>query len=228
MAEIGLEKSQYEQKPLRVFPIRWRPIDELQPHEDVNSKELEALMDSLRDMGLFFKPLLVDEDSGTVLDGTHRWAGLRELGASTAPTINLDYPENDEIQVHTWYPVTNSPVNKTMDRLAGLGISFREVSTPESVDSLKGPHLIGSGKCYRFEGSSLELFSRLEEEFCFSYTDDPVPPENGSLFYRQPPKRTEVIELAQSGQSVPAKSTRHWLPYKYQHIMVPLEEMLDD
>lgn len=227
MAEIGLEDSRYEEKPLRVFPIRWRPIEELQPHEDVNPEEMRALLDSLKSMGIFFKPLLVDRDSGTLLDGTHRWAGLRELGAGHAPTVNLDYPNDEEIQLFTWYPVYQNSPERLFSVLDGLEVERTTVSRPYQAEDLSGPHLFGPDACYRLESCSLTLFFELEDRLEFSYTDriDPGFEEEKYVFYRQPPDREEVIRLAREGRNVPAKSTRHWLPYKYQHIMVTLEEL---
>jgi len=50
----------------------------------------------------YTKPLLVDRETGTILDGHHRYhVGLR-IGLSRLPVIKVDYLSDDGIELDIW------------------------------------------------------------------------------------------------------------------------------
>ncbi|MFP4686944.1 MAG: ParB N-terminal domain-containing protein [bacterium] len=231
----GAEYSVYEEKPLRVQPIRWRKLSEIRPHEAVHKQALESFCNSLRKKGLFYKPILIDGESGTILDGTHRWAGLREMGAKQVPTIEFDYLNDQEIKVFTWYPITDQPARKVLKIVEKLADEIEALPPeqtfypPPNGDQI----LLTNDLSYRLKADDIKFFKNLGQELDLEFVQDYnqlVKHINGAKqgcgFLRQPPSRAQVIEIAQSGESVPAKATRHWLPFKYQHIMVKIEEIV--
>jgi len=231
----GAEYSIYEEKPLRVQPIRWRNLDEIRPHEAVHQQALKSFCNSLRKKGLFYKPVLIDGASGTILDGTHRWAGLRELDAKQVPTIEFDYLNDKEIKVFTWYPICNKSAREVLEAVESV-VDEIEALPPEQTfypPPNGDPVLLTKNLNYRLKKDSISLFKELGEKLELEFVQDynqlvkHIQGEReGCGFLRQPPTRKQVIEIAQEGGCVPAKATRHWLPFKYQHIMVTTEEIL--
>ena len=233
--KTGAEYSVYEEKPLCVQPIRWRNLNEIRPHEAVHEQALESFCQSLRKKGLFYKPILIDGESGTILDGTHRWAGLKKMGAQTVPTIEFDYLQDEEIKVFTWYPVSSASPRTVLDIVRDL-VEEIEALPPEQKfypPPNGDPILLTKKLNYRLKTNSIEFFKKLGEEINLEFVQDYnqlvkhiSEKENVCGFLREAPTRQQVIDIAQSGDCVPAKATRHWLPFKYQHIMVKTEEIL--
>jgi len=78
-------------------------IDWLKPHEQVvNQDRVAALVDAIGRWGAYRKPLLVDRESGSILDGHHRYFAALELGLTRVPAALVDYLEDDSISVELW------------------------------------------------------------------------------------------------------------------------------
>ena len=75
----------------------------LKPHEKVvNQDRVTALVDAIGRWGAYRKPLLVDRDSGSILDGHHRYFAAQKLGLAKVPAALVDYLEDDSISVELW------------------------------------------------------------------------------------------------------------------------------
>ncbi len=75
----------------------------LKPHEKVvNQDRVTALVDAIGRWGAYRKPLLVDRDSGSILDGHHRYFAAQKLGLAKVPAALVDYLEDDSITVDLW------------------------------------------------------------------------------------------------------------------------------
>ncbi|MCI4361224.1 MAG: ParB N-terminal domain-containing protein, partial [Thermoplasmata archaeon] len=77
------------------------PIARLHIHEEVIAKDLEQLIASLRASRIVREPILVAADSWVVLNGHHRVAALRALGARAAPAWVVDYAD-PKISLDRW------------------------------------------------------------------------------------------------------------------------------
>ena len=75
----------------------------LKPHEKVvNQDRVTALVDAIARWGAYRKPLLVDRESGSILDGHHRYFAAQKLGLSKVPAALVDYLDDDSISVDLW------------------------------------------------------------------------------------------------------------------------------
>ena len=66
-------------------------IGDLVNHEGVEYPRVKHLMRSVRELGVLFKPVIVDSKTKAVIDGHHRVAALKLLGAEYVPAIVVDY-----------------------------------------------------------------------------------------------------------------------------------------
>ncbi|MBN17724.1 MAG: hypothetical protein VYC11_00245 [Candidatus Thermoplasmatota archaeon] len=74
----------------------------LKPHEEVKPKNVDVLHEMTLRWSAYTKPLLVDSQTGTILDGHHRYhVGVR-LGLSRLPVIMVDYLDDDGIELDVW------------------------------------------------------------------------------------------------------------------------------
>ena len=79
------------------MPIVW-----LKPHEEVKPRNTDTLHEMTLRWSAYTKPLLVDRETGTILDGHHRYhVGLR-IGLSRLPVIKVDYLSDDSIELDIW------------------------------------------------------------------------------------------------------------------------------
>jgi ParB-like chromosome segregation protein Spo0J len=77
-------------------------IDWLKPHEEVRWNKVEELAKVTERWGCFTKPLLIDSETGAILDGHHRHqVGIR-LGLNRLPVILFDYLADERITVEAW------------------------------------------------------------------------------------------------------------------------------
>ena len=82
---------------VELVPIMW-----LKPHEEVKPPNVDTLHEMTLRWSAYTKPLLVDRETGTILDGHHRYhVGLR-IGLSRLPVIKVDYLGDDGIELDIW------------------------------------------------------------------------------------------------------------------------------
>ena len=75
-----------------IVEVNW-----LKPHEEIKIKARDKLLDMTKRWGGFTKPVLVDSETGSLLDGHHRLSVAKELGLSKIPAICLDYLSSEAI-----------------------------------------------------------------------------------------------------------------------------------
>ena len=77
------------------------PIERLHIHEEVVASDLAHLVVTLRGSRILREPVLVSSDTYVILNGHHRVAALRTLGANTVPAWVVDY-DDPEIRLGRW------------------------------------------------------------------------------------------------------------------------------
>ena len=92
------------------------PLRALRPHEMHDTHHALEIMEAILTAGAVLNPILVDSGSGVVLDGHHRLAALRALGARYAPVLLVDYMRGPVV-VSSWRRMR---VTKSMVVEAGL------------------------------------------------------------------------------------------------------------
>ncbi|MDP6742343.1 MAG: hypothetical protein QF807_06990 [Candidatus Thalassarchaeaceae archaeon] len=78
------------------------PIEWLKAHEEIRPKKVDELAKVTKKWGCYTKPLLVDRQTGTILDGHHRHQVGFILNLLRLPAILFDYLEDDSITVEAW------------------------------------------------------------------------------------------------------------------------------
>lgn len=72
-------------------PVRLVPIDDIIPHEDIETTTAIALASAIAQAGVVTDPLVLESSSMVLLDGHHRLHALRRLGAERAPCVLIAY-----------------------------------------------------------------------------------------------------------------------------------------
>ncbi len=114
------------------------PIDKLKPHEKIDERHLECLMDIIIRDGVLIKPLLVDAKTMIILDGHHRYEILKRLGKKYVPVLLVDY-DSDIVDVGSWRK--DWRVSKELVRKAGLSGKLLPPKTSKHILKIKLPNV---------------------------------------------------------------------------------------
>jgi len=74
---------------------------QLKQHEEVGKNHLLRLLEQIKQDGFIDVPLVVDQNTGIILDGHHRFNVIKQLGLGFSPCILVDYASS-EIEVAAW------------------------------------------------------------------------------------------------------------------------------
>lgn len=81
--------------------FRLVPLADLLPHEEIRGTVVRKLAEHIRKLGVVDDPIWVAEGSWVILNGHHRVAALRSLGAERAPAWVLPY-DSDLVRLERW------------------------------------------------------------------------------------------------------------------------------
>jgi L-serine kinase (ADP) len=114
------------------------PIGQLREHEEVQAENVAQLQRALLEEGMVREPVLVARGSWVILNGHHRYAALRALGAQFVPVYLIDY-ESGPIRLHRWSP--GPEIRKTdVIAMAGRGERYPPKTTRHVLDVEIPPH----------------------------------------------------------------------------------------
>lgn len=88
--------------PLIEFKIKLEKIEKLNLHEDIIPEFLEKLKKKVEVEGCIRQPVIVDEKTFIVLDGTHRVSAAKSLGCHLIPVCLVNY-DNQNLLLDSWY-----------------------------------------------------------------------------------------------------------------------------
>jgi len=112
-----------------------RPVASLLPHEEIIPEQLEKIVGQIRRDGVQKDPVIVDRDSGAVLDGMHRLAAFGKLNLENVVCCLVDY-SSPGIELRRWARVYKTTRKDLFDRaLEELGVA-ESVSLSVAFDSL--------------------------------------------------------------------------------------------
>lgn len=196
-------------------------IGELRPHEKTVSERVVTILNSLIKSRVLRRPLIVDSETFTVIDGTHRLEALKRLGTKKVPAILVDY-EGDDIIVDRWvrvYEILDGDKNAILQefkKIFGPSISVLNYDPPVVIidEGLRG-------NAYRAL-ETLELSPNIIVKFRAA-----KPRKALNSIVVLPPKisKTEVVEAALSGKPFPPKTTRHITILKKVEFKVSLSKL---
>jgi len=107
------------------------PVADLREHEEVVESKVRALARELERERVFTEPIWVARGSLIILNGHHRAAAARRLGAERVPAWVLDY-DSDLVRLDRWTP--GPPISKDeVVRRAATGEKFPPRTTRHSL-----------------------------------------------------------------------------------------------
>jgi len=232
-------------------------IDDLLPHEEIIHERLNALLDMILELGAVDMPIIVAPVPGTrkylIVDGHHRWAALKKLGARKVPAIIINY-FSPEVRVYTWYPGFKGNAGEFLELVKNVGVDV--VVGMDCEDAIKSVELgkckvggkecafimIGrNGKYFKLGGwlegqkKVVKVLDRLTGMGKLTMTwygllEDALKDlREGEIDYvlvRRGLTKDEVMKVVKAGKVLPPKTTRHVLPFVPEKVYTKLSKLM--
>ena len=99
----------WEESDVQLVLVEW-----LKPHEEIKEKARDKLLDMTNRWGGYTKPLLVDMNTGAILDGHHRHSVAKLLNLTKVPALCVDYLNDDSIRLDVWQSSEIKQITKQM------------------------------------------------------------------------------------------------------------------
>jgi hypothetical protein len=97
------------------------PLEILRPHEETISKKVDELERMTHRWKAYVLPLVIDGNSGVILDGHHRHQVALRLGLKCLPCVQVDYVGDDSVELGVWPNCGRDSLTKEEVIEAGLG-----------------------------------------------------------------------------------------------------------
>ena len=128
-----------EQRPSDSLSLEVVPVEQVTPHEQIDDKRVERLMERLKDEAKLINPPIVTSWHGryVILDGATRFTALRRLDYPHLIVQVVD-ADRDDFELHTWYHVISDkrPVSELLRHLQEIeGLALAELS-PDELQSV--------------------------------------------------------------------------------------------
>ncbi len=215
-----------------------RSIESLRPHEETVGHELGLIINDLEHEDVLRHPLIGDQSTGVILDGTHRLAALKALNCRWVPCALVEY-EDPKILVDRWYRIITG--SNTQDFLKKLDMEPSTLMTPA-----EGENRLLKRECYASldDRSVCRVFPckgmtpmeltraafKLEQAakdqgLKVKYSDGKGTSSASHRFVLSTVKleKREIVESALRGLVFPPKTTRHIIPSRPLGISTPLD-----
>ncbi len=96
------------------------PLDILRPHELTIPKKVDELEKMTNRWKAYVLPLVVDMNTGVILDGHHRHQVALRLGLKCLPCVQVDYRGDDSVELDVWPNCGRESITKEDVVQAGL------------------------------------------------------------------------------------------------------------
>ena len=113
-------------------------LEVLRPHEETIPKKVDELEKMTHRWRAYVLPLVVDKKTGVILDGHHRHQVALRLDLKCLPCVQVDYTEDDTIELDVWPNCGRDYVSKEEVIKAGLN---GELFTPKTSRHRLSDHL---------------------------------------------------------------------------------------
>lgn len=223
-----------------------REISSLYPHEQTIPRNLLKLQEAMFNLGQLVDPLVVDKDTGVVLDGNHRLVVLKNIEIPNAVVQPVDYSD-PSIGLGTWLPISENHLS--LSEFEKIGEKTEPVdyeAGARAVDSLEAIFMVvqekeGEKECTLVSPGSYDVVSMTNKQnsivsalqhIQFGYYADDMVDEHlkagKTVLYRRSYRKEEVTREALAGRPFPPKSTRHTIPNRIIRLNMRLGWLLEE
>ncbi len=96
------------------------PLEVLRPHEGTIAKKVDELERMTHRWKAYVLPLVIDKNTGVILDGHHRHQVALRLNLLCLPCVLVDYTGDDTVELDVWPNCGRDSISKKEVIDAGL------------------------------------------------------------------------------------------------------------
>jgi len=219
--------------------ITLRKTSDLRPHEETVAEDLKKLVNALRENPVLRHPIIADRITGTVLDGTHRLAAVKQLKCNFIPSALVDY-NDPQITIERWFRQFSGSNLQNLEKDL-MQLDPRKVSLDECEDGLSKRRwyaTIEKPKSYLAfpvrgpdpyqmvqDSHRIEVTARKQgARITYQDNKDLETGDSESLVMSTIKlEKKEIVETVKKGKLFPPKSTRHLVPSRPLGGGVPID-----
>lgn len=217
--------------------------ERLHLHEHVVSDHVDRLVEAIRGDGELRDPVIVDRDTGVVLDGMHRFTVLKQLGYEVIPVCEIPYTA-EEVAVGSWVKIYESNAyDHIVETASELDIGPVTAEEPDTATRPEPCPVIETVERTAFldiDATDLTTYLPAINRFFARLLDGGFEPRlipdvvyesarPGEVVIRQPMvDKDTVIEAARNGVPFPPNTSRHIIPTRPVGVDVPLRLLEHD
>ena len=219
--------------------ITLRKTSDLRPHEETVAEDLKKLVDALRENPVLRHPIIADRITGTVLDGTHRLAAVKQLKCNFIPSALVDY-NDPQITIERWFRQFSGSNLQNLERDL-MRLDPRKVSLDECEDGLSKRRwyaTVEKSKSYLAfpvrgpdpyqmvqDSHRIEIVARKQGARITYHDNKDVEAGDSESLVMSTIKlgKKEIVETVKKGKLFPPKSTRHLVPSRPLGGGVPID-----
>jgi len=219
--------------------ITLRKTSDLRPHEETVAEDLKKLVDALRENPVLRHPIIADRITGTVLDGTHRLAAVKQLKCNFIPSALVDY-NDPQITIERWFRQFSGSNLQNLERDL-MRLDPRKVSLDECEDGLSKRRwyaTVEKSKSYLAfpvrgpdpyqmvqDSHRIEIVARKQGARITYHDNKYVEAGDSESLVMSTIKlgKKEIVETVKKGKLFPPKSTRHLVPSRPLGGGVPID-----
>ena len=227
-----------------VLEVGLTDINSLKLHEQTLNQPLKTLVRDIVQKGMMKHPIIIDANTLTVLDGTHRIKALKEIGCMRALTCYIDY-KNPKVQVKFWYrTLDNIEVNKAQKIIDEMKIPVqnkefnrKKLSSRTLIFALVTMDRLRVFEKNRSSEEAYDIVRVLEKKLMnigkISYhiedvaLDKALKGEVNATLAIPRLYKNDIIKLADKGYLLPPKTTRHIIPARPLGVNAPLDLLMN-
>ena len=225
------------------FVLAVKPVSVLRPHEETIPEHVRGLAVEMKKDGIQRDPIIIDQETATVLDGMHRLAAFGVLKIENAVCCSVEY-SSKSVSIGRWARVYTMQKEDSAAEALGLSGMTRRVTLAEAFDALdnrdSGMAVLTSDAGYlpsrkmelnRAIDTIEDLDSRSAErrwERTFVPEDDvdvPLQSERNLVVLVRRLGKDDVVDAGRSGKLFPCKTSMHRIDPRPVAVDFPLAEL---
>ncbi len=225
------------------FTLGIRPIATLRPHEETIPAQVAKIASDMTADGVQKDPIIIDQESGAVLDGMHRLAAFDSLRIENAVCCAVDYSSR-AVRLGRWARVYNLPRGESfagflepsgVTRRSTLADAFHSLEAKDSEVAVLTPdaaYLPQERMDFVQALATIRSFDALAEakgsRRSFIAEDDidvPLQSERNLVVLVRRLGKDDVVTAARTGRLLPCKTSMHWVDPRPVAVNFPIDQL---
>ncbi len=225
------------------FTLGIRPVSSLRPHEETIPASVDKIAAEMRRDGVQKDPIMIDQDSATVLDGMHRLAAFGTLRIENAVCCAVDYSSRS-VTVGRWARVYSLPTGESFPGFLEASGITRRTTLAEAFHSLERKDAqvaaLTSGAAYLPEHKmnlllAFEAITSFDQiaaargcQRSFVPEDDvdvPLQSERNLILLVRRLGKDDVVAAGRTGRLFPCKTSMHGIDPRPVAANFPIDQL---